>query len=59
MEHLTIDDIYEIRQIAIRLSEIPICLACEVESQQHTCTSIEANELGLRLFSIIEQKIKE
>lgn len=39
--------------IAIRLKRLPSCMACQVESQEHNCESIEARRLGRRVWRLL------
>ncbi|NKI68943.1 hypothetical protein GN109_05880 [Collimonas pratensis] len=45
----------DIEDIAQQLKDLEICLACEHESQQHTCESLTANKLGRRLHRLIDR----
>lgn len=45
----------DFEEIANLLKDMKICAACVFESQEHSCSALEARRLGRRLWRLIER----
>lgn len=52
IENETGADIVDIVQ---QLKTLEICPACQIESQEHSCNSLDANKLGRRLSRLVQR----